>query len=664
MIIEVAILFVLALMPRLYGVGLFLTADEKNSIGRSFEFVKAWRHLDINNTFQTTHPGITTLWVGGLSVYAAMPVFKTVFNFGDIYKFIVFARYPMVIINSFLIVVMYLVLRRLFPKKIAFATCAVIALDPFVIGYSKLLHVDAFLMGFLFIAALLLMLYRKKHSRKTYYLSALFSALAIVTKIPAIIILLFAFVVFFVGARKSGMKAMLWTFGKWLAIVIVIVLLLWPSLWWIAGHDNPLDNANQVRKDMAVAALLPHDMDEPYSLAFWHYPATFITRTTLPVMLGVLLLAALLLFKQSRIYVTKHVGKRNIFLLALFGLMFFAEMTVGAKKGDRYVLPVFPVIDFLGVVGIFAALGFAIRQPVKMRLEKYLPFAVLLVPLIVTNYRLGPYELAHYNPLFPYNLSQELGWGEGLDQVAKYLDAQPGKATVASWYPEELRALTKKNVLHINAHAQTKIGYVVLYRNMFGRSPDHWANDFIDEYYKKRKPDFVAHVNGLEYAWVYKQPVVNGIVGEILPGDAVVLQVPMVADNLSRVNVMAATYSGKVKEGRMVLHIRTTVDGADLRTVSMNNSDLQDGGYTKFVFEPIPNVKGMDLFYIFTTEGTKKDNAPTLRVANDEKDYHYSFVKKSALTVDNVRKGERNGWVGIDWYFRVGDKEISRIEVR
>ena len=106
--------------------------------------------------------------------------------------------------------------------------------------------------------------------------------------------------------------------------------------------------------------------------------------------------------------------------------------------------------------------------------------AVLYLGSVAYTYH--PYAISYSNPLFPDNLSQELGWGEGLEQVGAWLSDTEPDAVVASWYPEELGAYTAAQVAHINAHEQTQVRYVVLYRNMFGRAPDHPANNFIDEY--------------------------------------------------------------------------------------------------------------------------------------------------------------------------------------
>lgn len=662
MLFEALIILVVALVPRLYGIGLFLTADEKNWVGRSAEFIKAWRHLRINDTLQTTHPGITVLWVSGLAVYTAQAVYHTVFNFGDILKFATFVQVPMAVINSLLVVAVFVVLRKLLSRSLAFIAGLALALDPYLIGFSKIVHVDAFLTGFLIVAVLLLILYDKTKSRKIYWLSAIFASLAILTKLPAIAIFPFAGILFALHAdifQKNVFWKQLKLYAGWLAIVAVLVVLLWPSLWWV---PHPLDNIGQVGKDMKVAALQPHDMDEPYTLNAWHYPATILTRLTVSVEFGLLALVVLLIVPNWRKKILQNINWRILFFLALFVLIFLVEMTVGAKKGDRYVLPVFPALIILGTVGVYGVIKGGNGRDDNWFYPGVTAIIVLISAVFALT-KLGPYELAYYNPLFAPNLSQEMGWGEGLDKVGKYLDAQPDKNYVASWYPEELRPFTKKTVLHINAHQQNKIGYVVLYRNMFGRSADHWANDFIDEYYKKRKPDFTAYVNGLEYAWVYKKPVVNAITGEILPEHAVIVKKTLKADRLSAVSVAVATYSGKATAGSMILRVRTDLFGPDLRTAVIPTKQLQDGGLTKFSFPPLSGVNGKDVYFIFSTTGTFAGNAPTLRIAKDEPNAFYVFVKDGVLNEKKLEANTRPGWLGIDWYFVRDGKEISQMEV-
>ena len=658
LLLEVALVFAVALVPRLYGIGLFLTADEKSWIGRSYEFLKAMKEFRFNDTLQTTHPGIPTLWVAGVATFLATRVFHTPFNFDDLHRFVAAAQVPMAIVNALLVVGIFLAARLLLPPRLALLGSLAVALDPFLIGYSKVVHVDAFLAGFLVIAALLFLYAEQTKREWALVASAVMGALAILSKIPGAFIVPFALLVLY--SQRSAWTAAeffhrLRFFGAWLFLLTIVVLLLWPALLWV---PNPLGNANIVRRDLTTAFVTPHHMAESYTLNPWHYPATLLTRTTIPTLLGLAVLALSLLFPRVRSALPRFLPVRTLVLLVAFLVLFLFLMLLGAKKGDRYLLPLFPILDILGVIGL--VLG------VRLLLPKWrpVPIAAFLVVgvLVPTLVRLGPYALAYYNPLFPPNVSQELGWGEGLDQVAAYLDAEAGDAVAASWYPEELRALTKKSVLHINAHEQVRIGYVVLYRNMFGRSPDHWANDFIDEYFKKRTPVFVARVNGLPYAWVYRKPVYSAVIGELTPGKTVIGEVPAARDNLSRVDVLTATYSGRATEGTLILRVRETLGGPDLRVVRRAVRDLTDNRFATFSFEPLPRTAGKTLFILLTAEGTRMGNAPSVRAAPKEEGRHYAVLAGGTIPSDVTAAKKRSGVLGLRWFFTTEGREISREE--
>src|SRR6266568_2133933 len=57
-------IFLLALGPRLVGLDTFVTTDEIFWAGRTGNFSRALLGGRLNSTFQTGHPGVTTLWTG------------------------------------------------------------------------------------------------------------------------------------------------------------------------------------------------------------------------------------------------------------------------------------------------------------------------------------------------------------------------------------------------------------------------------------------------------------------------------------------------------------------------------------------------------------------------------------------------------------------------
>ena len=119
--------------------------------------------------------------------------------------------------------------------------------------------------------------------------------------------------------------------------------------------------------------------------------------------------------------------------------------------------------------------------------------------------RLHPYYLAHYNRLFPIAPDRKLGWGEGLEQVAAYLNERPDAGVpVLSYYPGVLARFYRGRVERLVHADEPGYPYVVLYRSMFERPSDAYESDFLRRYLGKETPHYVVTINGLPYAWVFQ----------------------------------------------------------------------------------------------------------------------------------------------------------------
>jgi len=117
---EIAIvvgLFIVAAVPRMMDLGVFLTADEKNWIGRSFEFVRAFKDWRFNDMLQTTHPGVITMWLAGVSVTIKMLTSHIPFSFQNLVNFVAAAQFPIALVNSLAVPAIYLFLRKLFSRR-------------------------------------------------------------------------------------------------------------------------------------------------------------------------------------------------------------------------------------------------------------------------------------------------------------------------------------------------------------------------------------------------------------------------------------------------------------------------------------------------------------------------------------------------------------------
>ena len=540
-------------------------------------------------------------------------------------------------------------------KKQIFAVLATlfIALDPFIIGYSRVVHVDVLMGSFLTLAVLASMLYARYLTRPWLIASAVLSVLAILTKIPAVFILPFIIVALAVYHPK---KIISWPFLRdrirdavtWVLMGVVITLLIWPALLWV---PNPSGNVLELKRDISDAVVTPHDSEEDYNLDPMHYPYALLDRSN-PVtfVFGIIGLVGVIAL------VSKKKMPKEMVLIAVYLIGFVIMMTLGAKKGDRYVLAAFFALDMLAAYGILriASITPTLIRRLKGNDKLFAILAAGYLCFIVLSYH--PYEIAYSNPFFRDNLSQELGWGEGLDQVAAWLNANHPDAVVASWYPEELGTFTSATVLHINAHTQNPVNYIVLYQNMFGRAPSYYSNDFIDEYYKKQVPVYVVKVAGKEYAWVYAKPSYTSTLGNLDASTIGIQEINVDHNNLAGFQFLPATHFGKSDTGSFVMSVSKTLNGPVLFTKNISVTDVKDTQWEQVLFpDSVQVVKGDHLFVSVRGIGTT-DPYPSIR-------YSQATIRTTSIYISRtgnpLEAKQKTGTMAIQLLYHDTQNKIS-----
>ena len=197
---------VLSLGLRLHAIDEFLVGDETKWICRSISFHKALARRDLASTYQSEHPGVVTMWLGALAVPLA--------DAGDWIELCeetdgskltrvrdhdVLSRLPLLIyrarrlvaVATWLgIIAIYVLLRRLVTAWSAVCATMLVALDPFYLALSRVLHLDALLATFMALSMLSLLVYRRDSSSKRYLVvSAISGGLAIANKSPGLFLL-------------------------------------------------------------------------------------------------------------------------------------------------------------------------------------------------------------------------------------------------------------------------------------------------------------------------------------------------------------------------------------------------------------------------------------------------------------------------------------------
>src|SRR5581483_12389408 len=113
--------------------------------------------------------------------------------------------------------------------------------------------------------------------------------------------------------------------------------------------------------------------------------------------------------------------------LAAAALAVLLVMSLGPKKQDRYLLPATPLL------GVVAAVGFerALRRLPRPSGRALAVGGVGAAQLALCAWA-RPYYFTFYSPLFGGAVVAEqvlpVGWGEGLDLVAAYLEQRPNRS--------------------------------------------------------------------------------------------------------------------------------------------------------------------------------------------------------------------------------------------
>jgi hypothetical protein len=194
--------------------------------------------------------------------------------------------------------------------------------------------------------------------------------------------------------------------------------------------------------------------------------------------------------------------------LLVYVALFIALITIGEKKQDRYLLPAYVTLTIMAAVGLSRLFSLQSRIP---NLQSLLFPAILLVQgvLIMTSY---PYYLTYYNPLLGGIRGAErittIGWGEGLELAAEYLNQKPGAESlrVSAWYESTFAPFFKGEAISYSKEKGKAMAgdYVVFYINQLQRG---FPDDELFQYFETRyQPEKIIPLKGVDYVAIYPGP--------------------------------------------------------------------------------------------------------------------------------------------------------------
>jgi 4-amino-4-deoxy-L-arabinose transferase-like glycosyltransferase len=560
------LVFAAALLPRLYALGTFLTIDEVKWAEGAAQFLLALRSGNLAQTYWHFFPGITIAWGGALTLWAGCLAAPDAGQCAQeavkrLPESIGWLRFTPVILTSLGITGAYLWGRKLLGGKISALAALLLAFDPFFIAHSRILNGDAVVAILMFLSLLSFLSYWLRVSpsdevhpsafrlHSSLLLSAVLAGLALLTKLPAPLIGLFIACLGLVALafdwpRRGWAAVRQWVgaLAIWGVVALAVFVLLWPAL-WIA----PAETLRQMYVDSFQiggvgeghdAFFLGQTLDDPGP---WFYPYALAFRLTPVILIGLFITIGWLF---SRFRAKPSRGPANAaptsrpdpelavtWVIVAFIVFIIVFANVSPKKLDRYVMAVIPALIFLAAIGL-GKIWQGSREAGKQRrgffsLGSNFLLAGLVAFQLVSAILAAPYYLTYYNPLLggPERAAAQVpvGWGEGLEQAARYLNNLPNAESlvVSAWYSDifEPYFVGQRASFADDGRAQLAADYVVFYVNQLQREKPYPG---LINYFRTNKPVFVvniaatghpSNVTGARWVEVYQAPAAQSASG-------------------------------------------------------------------------------------------------------------------------------------------------------
>lgn len=541
-------LFFAAWIPRVVALGAFVTVDERKWLARSANFYYALSHGDLVHTFQREHPGVTVMWAGMLGFVQKLANYPSLAPgyFGwdreeieawlhantqvTPLSLLEAGRWWIVLGVALLLTFSFFPLRRLLGEKLAVLAVLFLAWMPWSVALSRELHPDGYVSGFIFVALVFFTSWLYAGQRwSDLIVSGVVMGLAWLTKTPAAFLVPTGAVLIALEvwrqrrharptADAASWRTLAIGYVVWGVVATITFFVLWPTMWvdplgafvkistemeaYVEGHVNP-------------NFFLGRAVSDP---GLFFYPIAYFFRITPATLVG--LLAAAVAAARGRAPFDRPLVRRTASAMVVFALIFTAFMSIPAKKFDRYLLPAFLALDVVTAlgwvaVGHFVLAWFARRKAeltaARARIVQVIVAAIALIPLhglfTAIHY---PYYLTYFNPLaggsWTAPRAMIIGWGEGIEQAAQWLNQQPGAESlrVVSAYADGPFSYyfngQPVGVGYGSAISWLDTDFVVLYINQIQRDiPSKEAMDF----FRGQTPVHTVGFRGIELARVY-----------------------------------------------------------------------------------------------------------------------------------------------------------------
>ena len=531
-------------LPRGFELDRFATVDESRWLIRSANFYQALHSGNLTDTYQHGHPGVIIMYAGMAGYLMQFPDYVEQVNEQLVWgnpamdtlealghkpiDLMAAGRVFIVLLNTLALTLAFFYARRLVGLWPALVAFLLIAFDPFHIALSRFLHPDSLLSTLMLLATMAFMAYLFA-GRRTFDLVAtgVYTAIAWLTKTPALFLLpligllsLIELTVYITDRpgwrwgdffRGAALWRLLRTWLIWGGVTAVVYVALWPAMWVAPGATlgQVFSMSSEYATEGHTSSVFFNGRIFNGDPGFWFYPINYLWRTTPVVMVGLLALIIACCWRAS-------FARRRVVLLTVVGLFasaFFFNifMTIGAKKFDRYLLPVFPSLDFAAAMGWSALLWALWSWRGQVGHTQWGRYAAGALAVSAMGLQAGsalatyPYYMSYYNPVMGDKSRAEevmlIGWGEGLDEAARYLNqaSDPATTTVASWYERGPFSFFYDGTSSSNRYIW-ETDYAVVYNHQWQRE---LPSRRMMAYFDTLTPVHTVNINGIDYVKIY-----------------------------------------------------------------------------------------------------------------------------------------------------------------
>ncbi len=411
------------ILPRVAELTKFTAADEPFWLVVGANYYYALTHGELENTVYEYHPAVTTMWIGTAAMLIYFPEYRSLMNGyfqqektsfdtyliehgKDPLALLWWARLIQLLLNVFLFIVAFLLLRYLLDEQIALAVLLLASFAPYLFGQSRMLNHETMVGLFSLIAILAMTAYLFRTPKAgLLFLSAGSAALANLTKSSAIVLLPVIAVMIFVWAVSQWREQIMSLRGRsfsspeaipnmtgrllrreehpprndiillnslkiffaWIGLLLLVYFIAWPGMWVAPGkmlyevYGNAFSYAFQGARLSITQELEPAN----FGLASAGFSVMNILnsvawRTTPITWLG-LVFAIILLFSKNRELIPLLAKYLTAFLLleAFACIGMFA--LVQGRDQPHYVLASYYGFEFAAALGWAYALRWLAR---------------------------------------------------------------------------------------------------------------------------------------------------------------------------------------------------------------------------------------------------------------------------------------------------------------